>query len=78
MGCILTELADAIARTFLIIFEMLRQVGEVSETWKRINVTLVLKREELGNYRPLGSSSVAGNIENILLENISKHMKDKK
>ncbi|GAB0180733.1 mitochondrial enolase superfamily member 1 [Grus japonensis] len=79
---VLRELADVIARPLLIIFERLWQLGEVPEDCKRANVTPIFKKgkeKDPGNYRPVNIPSFPGKVmEQIILENISKHMKDKK
>lgn len=55
---------------------------EVSKDWKKANIIPIFKngkKEVSGKYRLLGLASVPGNaIEQMILETISRHMKDKK
>ncbi|KAK4810776.1 hypothetical protein QYF61_008748 [Mycteria americana] len=70
---VLKELANVIGRPLSIIFERLWQLGEVPDGWNRANITPIFKKdkkEDPGNYRKI--------MEQILLEAISKEMKDKK
>ncbi|KFV81576.1 hypothetical protein N308_13167, partial [Struthio camelus australis] len=79
---VLRELVDVIARPLSIIFERSWRTGEVPEDWKKANVTLAFKKgekEDPGNYRPVSLTSIPGKVmEQLDLEAISKHMKDKK
>lgn len=46
---------------------------------KKANVTMVFKKEDLGNYRPVSFTLILGMMmEQILLDAFSKHRKDKK
>lgn len=75
------EVAAVIVGPLLIIFERSWRLAEVPGGWKRENITCILKdrkKEDLGNYRPVNLTSVPGKLmERIILESISKHMKDK-
>lgn len=55
---------------------------EVPMDWMKVNVTHVFrkgKEESPGNYRPMGLIVIPRKVmEQILLETISKHVKDKK
>ncbi|KAK4810528.1 hypothetical protein QYF61_004491 [Mycteria americana] len=68
---VLRELADVIARPLLIIFD---------RSWKA-NVTPIFKKdkeEDPGNYRLVSLTSIPGKvIEQLMLETISRHRKDK-
>lgn len=76
------ELADVIVRPLLIIFERLRQVEDVSEDWKRANVTPVFskgRKEDPGYYWTVSLTLVPGNLmKKLILEIIYMYMKDKK
>jgi len=52
---------------------------DVPEDCRKTNVPLVFKKEDPGNSRPVSLTSVPGNVmEQLILESISRHMKDKK
>lgn len=78
---VLSELAGVTSRPLLIISERLWKLGEVLEDYKTTMVTPVFKKgkeKDPGNYRPVRLTSVpAKMMEQIILENISKHTKDK-
>ncbi|GAB0202606.1 mitochondrial enolase superfamily member 1 [Grus japonensis] len=79
---VLRELADVIARLLSIIFERSWRAGEVPEDWRKANVTPVfkkVKKEDLGNYRPVSLTSIPGKVmEQLILDVISKDVEEKK
>ncbi|KGL80704.1 hypothetical protein N309_05451, partial [Tinamus guttatus] len=79
---VLREMVGVIAQLLSIIFERSWRAGEVPEDWKKAKVTPVFKkgkREEPGNYRPVSLTSVPGKVmEQLILETISRHVKEKK
>lgn len=74
----LKDLANGTVKPLPIIFERSWQLGMVPENWKKANVSLVFKKEDLGNYRPVSLTLILGMVmEKILLEAFPKHRKDK-
>ncbi|GAB0183458.1 mitochondrial enolase superfamily member 1 [Grus japonensis] len=59
-----------------------RREGEVSEDWRKANVTPVFiqgTKEDPGNYKPISLTSIPGKVmEQLILEVIFKHMEEKK
>ncbi|KAJ7423889.1 hypothetical protein WISP_31527 [Willisornis vidua] len=52
---------------------------EVVEDWRKANVIPAFKKDNLGNYRQVSLTSVLGKmVDQIVLETLSKYMKDKK
>lgn len=76
------KLDDAFARPLSITFERSCQSGDIPKEQKRANVTLVFnedKQEDAGNYRPVSLASAPRKVvEQLILEIISKCLKDKK
>ncbi|GAB0206601.1 mitochondrial enolase superfamily member 1 [Grus japonensis] len=58
------------------------RLGEVPGDWRKVNVTPIFKKgkkENPGNYRLVSLTSVLGKVmEQLILETISRHMKNKK
>ncbi|KFP54076.1 RNA-directed DNA polymerase from mobile element jockey, partial [Cathartes aura] len=79
---VLRELADVIARPLLIIFDRSWRLGQVPEDWKKAIVTPVFKKgkkEDSESYRMVSPTLIPGKVmEQIILEIVSKRMKDKK
>ncbi|KFP46361.1 RNA-directed DNA polymerase from mobile element jockey, partial [Cathartes aura] len=77
---VLKELADVIARPLSVIYQWSWESGEVPVNWKLANVIPIFKKgkkEDPGNYRPVGLTLVPGKImEKIILGVNEKHLKD--
>lgn len=78
---LLKDLVDDIVLWLSIICESSWRLGDVTQEWKRANVTFIFKKvnKHLGNYKPIRLiSTVLQVIGQIILEDISKHVKDRK
>ncbi|KFV20251.1 Putative 115 kDa protein in type-1 retrotransposable element R1DM, partial [Tauraco erythrolophus] len=77
---VLKELAAAVARPLVIIFERSWRSGEFPTDWKRANVTPIFEKgtkDKPGNYRPVSLTSVPGKVmEQILLVAVLRHIKN--
>ena len=78
----LRGLADVTVRPLLIIFETSWCLGRVPEDWKEANVTPIFKKgkeEDPGNCSLVSLTLIPGKVmEQLILETISRHSKDKK
>lgn len=78
---VLRELADVTRRPFSTVFERSRWSGEVPKHQKKVNVTSIFKKGQNGdpgNHSLVSLYSVPKKVmERVILEPISKYMKDK-
>lgn len=80
LGCI-QELADVIARPLFVIFKSLWPLWEASQDREKSSITPILKMDEKKDIRELQADlqpSPGKMMEQIIIETVSKHIKDKK
>jgi len=79
---VLRELADVIAEPLSILFKRSWRTGEVSEDWRKANVTPIFKKgqkEDPGNYRMVRLTSILGKkAAQFILEVIIKQVEEKR
>ncbi|KAK4818612.1 hypothetical protein QYF61_016583 [Mycteria americana] len=72
---VLSELADIVVKSFSIIFEKLRRLGDVPEDWKKSSVIPIYKKGFKGGSRKLEAHQSYFITERILLGAITSQMK---
>lgn len=79
---VLSGIADVIAKLLSVIFERLWRMGELTEDWKKANVTPFLtkvKKYNPENSKPVSFISIPGKaMEQFILDVVSKPVKEKK
>lgn len=73
--------AEVITKPLFIIFERSCRMGEVSDNWRKDNVTPVLKKskERTGKYSPVSLTSISGKMmEQFISDVIIKQVEEKK
>jgi len=77
---VLEELADVIVGALSVMFQCSWESGEIPVDWKMANAVPIFKKgkkEDPGNYVPVGLTSVPGKIMKIVvLVVIEKHLRD--
>lgn len=74
----LRKLDGEIPKPLLIIFERLWALREVPKAWKKANVIPIFKKVRQEDYRLVRLTSIPWKvIDQVILESISKHNKDK-
>ncbi|GAB0207248.1 mitochondrial enolase superfamily member 1 [Grus japonensis] len=76
---VLKELVDVMEGSLSIIYQRSWESGEVPADWKLANVIPIYKkgmREDPGNYRPVSLTSVPGQIMEIILGTVERHLKN--
>jgi len=79
---VLRQLSDVIAKPFSIILERSWRTREVSQDWRKANVSPIFKKgkkEDPRNYRPVSPTSIPQKVmEQLSLDVITKQVEEKK
>lgn len=79
---VLRELAEAIAQILSVLSDQSWQLKEMCKVWRKAKATLSIKKgkkESPGNSRCVSAISIPRKVlKKLILEKISRHMKDKK